>query len=431
MQFIIKKRDGPGRTGELTIDKTVVTPNIFFVNSKRFKAPSFANLTISSKEDIANSGQLFVVKNALQFYQKSKDFIEYIVELKENIGYDKVIYLPATGETTNFALLTYMGIDLFDSTSAIVSARNGKLFFPNGSIHKNELKELPCSCPSCSKFKDKPSEMKFEEILNHNYYIILNEIKTIRNAIANGNLRGLVENRVQNQPHLASILRILDRKHNSFLEMQTPITSNSTVFATSKETFNRPEIKRFQERVINRYKKPESAKILLLLPCSAKKPYSFSKSHKLFSEKIIGSGNPSIVHELIITSPIGLVPRELELVYPASNYDISVTGVWDEDEKKMIRKLLKDFLKVNEYKKIIAHLPEELLSFTEDVLKDFEKTCVDKPTTKKSLDNLSKTLKKIVKEYEKVKYIDRKVEDVLGLAYYQFGKKLANKILEK
>ena len=431
MQFRIKKRDGPGRIGEFTIDKKpVVTPNIFSINTKRFKAPSFADVTLSNKDDLTKSDHLFVIKNALQLFQRSKNFVEFIVEIKESIGYDKAVYLPAAGEPVNFALLTYMGIDLFDSTSAIMSARDGKLFFSDGKIDKNDLKELPCNCPSCNKFKGKPSEMKFDNILNHNYYIILNEIKNVRNAISNGRLRGLVEARVQNDPHLISILRTLDRGYNSYLEKQTPVTSSSTLFATSKETFNRPEIKRFQDRVIHRYRKPKSTKMLLLLPCSAKKPYSFSQSHKLFLEKINSSGNPSVIHEVIITSPIGLVPRELELVYPASNYDIPVTGVWDEDEKKMIRNLLKDYLKVNKYDKIISHLPEEIMSFTKDILKDAVKTCIDKTTSKKSLDNLSKNLNRIVKEYEKVKYQERKVEDILGLASYQFDEKLAKKILE-
>ena len=38
----------------------------------------------------------------------------------------------------------------------------------------------------------------------------------------------------------------------------------------------------------------------------------------------------SSLHELIVTSPVGLVPRELENSYPASSYDIPVIGIWYE-----------------------------------------------------------------------------------------------------
>jgi len=429
MKFNVIKRDGPGRIGDLTINKkSIATPNIYFVNTTRFKAPHFADLTISNKDDLNKSEGLFIVENAQQLFQKSKKFVDSVVEFKKE-SYDKALFLPTVGEPVNLALLVYLGIDLFDSISAITAARNDEILFPTGKINKKNLRELSCNCPICSKYKGKPSEMNFDEILNHNYHSLLNEIKNVRNAIYNNQLRGLVETRVINDPHLTSILRNLDNNHYLFLEKQTPLTSNSTIFATSKEVFNRPEIKRFQERIIKRYKKPKSAKVLLLLPCSAKKPYSFSQSHKLFREKLFFSGNPNVVHEVIITSPIGIVPRELELVYPASNYDIPVTGIWDEDEKKMIRSLLTEYLKNNKYEKIISHLPPEIMEFTEDLLHDTIKTCIDKPTSKKSLEKLSKVLKKEVKEYEKVKPQNRKIEDVLSSAYYQFNRKPAENLL--
>jgi archaeosine synthase len=215
--------------------------------------------------------------------------------------------------------------------------------FPTGSCRKNQLPELPCNCSCCIKIKD-ASRMKYEEILEHNYSTLLCEIKQVRNAIAVGSLRELVETRIRTSPLLTSMLRILDLNHYRFLEERTPIMRKQPLIATTKDSLIRPEIRRFQERVIQRYEKPPCARILLLLPCSAKKPYSFSKSHKLFRERILNLDNSFVVHEVILTSPLGLVPRELELTYPASTYDTAVTGHWDEDEKKMIRNLLQQYL---------------------------------------------------------------------------------------
>ncbi|MCK4995460.1 MAG: DUF5591 domain-containing protein [Thermoplasmatales archaeon] len=452
MQFNVKQRDGPSRIGELLIDnKQVVTPNILYVNTDRFKAPNFADIittntkgrkdkpslqipkqSIHLTEDTLKdkSGSVFIVVNAYQLFQQPRNFVNFIVELREKIGYQKMIYPPSIGDPTNLALLSYMGIDLFDSTSAIIAARKDILLFPNVKHNKNDIQELPCDCPSCSKFTGKPSDMKFQDILNHNYYEILKEIKHIRNAINQGNLRGLVETRVKADPNLTAILRNLDTNHNTFLEKRTPITSNAKVYANSKESLLRPDIRRFQKRVIVNYKKPKSAKILLLLPCSAKKPYSFSKSHKFFRDKLISSGNPFVVHEVIVTSPMGLVPRELELVYPASSYDIPVTGVWDEDEKKMIRTLLTTYLKANKYDKIISHLPKGIMDFVEDLLKNPEKTCIDRPTSDKSVEKLAKVLKRTVNDYDQVKPQTRLVNDMQGFASYQFGKKTAEQLLK-
>jgi archaeosine synthase len=449
MEFNIKKRDGPARTGELTVNaKKIITPNILFVDTQRFKAPDFADVLLTNEKKTTRkpilkfsdklliqkikekSNTLFIVENALQLFKQAKKFIEYIVNLKEKVGYQTAIYLPSTGNPINLSLLTYLGIDLYDSTSAIIAARNNILLFETGSFQTIELEEIQCSCPSCCKIKKKPIEMNFQEILNHNYYAINTEIKHVRNAIAQENLRNLVEKRVKANPNLTAILRNLDRYHYNYLEKRTPIHSNNKLIATSIESLNRPEIKRFQERIISRYKKPESARILLLLPCSAKKPYSFSKSHKLFKEKIITTKNPQIIHEVIITSPIGIVPRELELIYPASSYDIPVTGVWNEQEKKMITNLLSKYLEINKYEKIITHLPEEINDFIKSILKDVIETCKNNPTSKESLEYLFETLNTIVSKFEKIKPKNRAREDLQALASYQFDKKIAAKLLK-
>ena len=471
MLFKIKKRDGAARIGEFLIEKKEIkTPNILYLNTIRFKAPDFGKIVITNKKNkikipslkftrnslfseikeknnefcfisenntLKNSDfkklnvKIFIVKNAFQLLNQPKNFIDFIINLRNKIGYQKIIYLPRIGQPKNLALLSYLSIDLFDSTEAIIAARNNILFFEYGSFRIDELVENPCNCPSCININKKPSEMEFQEILNHNYYIINTEIKHVTNAIYQENLRNLVENRIKSDPNLTAILRNLDRNYYEFLEKRTSITSKGKIIATSLESLYRPEIRRFQDRVINRYKKPESTKILLLLPCSAKKPYSFSKSHKFFREKLLSTKNPFIVHEVIITSPLGIVPRDLELVYPASSYDIPVIGIWDEIEKNIITQLLSKYLSLNKYEKIIIHLSKELTDFIKPLIKEPIISCKDNPTSLKSLDNLYEILNKTVNNYEIVKAQKRSKEDVEALASYQFGKKIANRLVKE
>ena len=377
-----------------------------------------------------NDASLFVVANSLQLLSQQSKFVEFMTELRRKIGYQRMIYLPCIGKPSSFALLAYMGVDFFDSISTIISARNEILLFPTGGLNKNELNEIPCSCPSCSKMKGKVLEMNYLQILNHNYFALLDEIKRVRNAIALGNLRELVETRVRSSPNLAAILKILDFQHYNFLEKRTPVVRKNKLLATSKESLFRPEIKRFQERVIKRYQKPKDTKILLLLPCSAKKPYSFSKSHRLFGERVSNLKNPHVIHEVIITSPLGIVPRELELTYPASAYDIAVTGHWDEDEKKIIRNLLKQYLEINVYDKVILHIPSNIQDFIIDLIENPIDTCIGNPTSRESLDELSNVLKKVTSKYDIVIPSKRTYENMNALASYQFGKKIAEKLLK-
>lgn len=492
MKLEVHSRDGAGRTGRAKIDdKEFNIPNIIFVDTPRFRSPDFAELVgrfnnsgkrekiivgypeyvwseskrvsshlslprcipypsnilpIPSTTDIQNgiwkiyaeeekkrrlSGGIFTISNAISLYPRSRDFVRRVVKVRERIGYNSLLHLPGVADVKNLSLLVYMGVDLFDSVKAIICARRGFLFFPEGSVHKDHLREKICHCRSCNKFDD-PSEMKFEDILLHNLIMMANEIERIRSSIFRGSLRELIESRISNSPELTEKFRVLNMEFYEFLEERTPILKRTKLKAVLRESINYPEIERFRRRVIERYRKPESAKILLLLPCSAKKPYSLSKTHRMFRDQISKSGNPHIIHEIIITSPIGIVPRELEMVYPANSYDVPVTGHWFEDELEMIRNALVNYGKKNKYDIVMSHLQEELNLVVEDVFKEVITTCLDNnPTSKDSLENLRRSLSRVVSDYSKISGEKRLKEDLLSLASYQFGESVARELIKE
>ena len=71
----------------------------------------------------------------------------------------------------------------------------------------------------------------------------------------------------------------------------------------------------------------------------------------------------------MVTSPLGLVPRELEDLWPAAHYDIPVSGEWDEDELRVIRGMLDRLVDRVGYSAIVNHsgIP---LSFSESTVID-------------------------------------------------------------
>lgn len=373
---------------------------------------------------------LFIISNATQLFYNPTEFVTYISALQKNKKSHQIVYLPSTADPTNLSLLIYLGIDIVDTMQAIIAARNNILLFPDGRKHISKLKEIPCICPSCQKHSN-PSTFEFEDILFHNYYMMINELKTIKNAIHNESLRELISLRINSSPHLTSILRLYEKNNYSIIESKTPIHRKTPVKATTLDTINRPEIKRFQQRILHRYKKPESTSILLLLPCSAKKPYSFSKSHKKFIQTIQSIKNHYTIHEMIITSPLGIVPRELELIYPASSYDIPVTGAWYEEEKEMILKLLKEYLSKNTYQKTIIHLPPPLNTYLQENIPDTISTQITaSAATHQSLQKLKETLKTEIEGIETISGKTRFKENMLSLASYQFTPTLAQHLLK-
>ncbi len=373
---------------------------------------------------------LFVIANASQLIRRLKSFAEFMITLREKIGYSKLIYLPSLATPASLSLFCYMGIDCFDSTSATLAAYQNIFLFPTGILKKEDINHLPCSCPQCIKHKQNPQTMSTKDIIAHNNYMMQNELLLVRNMILQQNLRQLVESRIRSNPVLTALLRWLDKEYYEVFEKHTPIIKTNTILATSKESLFRPEIQRFQHRVLERYQKPPSSKILLMLPCSAKKPYSTSKSHTLFQDQLFSLSNHSIVHELILTSPLGLVPRELERMYPASSYDIPVIGEWDYDEQQMIRTMIKQYLEKNTYDHCIIHLPENVQEFIVDLFPSYTITCCDTPTSAESLNKLKTTLKQKISSYKQLSVQQRTWENVFSMASYQFGSQLAKNLLD-
>ncbi len=460
MKFEAIKRDCNTRTGYLEIEKNkkIRIPNIFWYSSLRIPPPSFAEIKLKAGSffypnndsfslppalvypyffpeklhekafEVSKSNEIFsiifpkiesvkksliyVMANTKELFQNPRNFVESIINIRKKIGYS-LLYAPGIANPINLPILCYLGIDLFDSLDIIVKTRKKIYFTSCKEYNLEEIEEYPCSCNFCKK-----GIKNYEDLLMHNYEIMKNElVKTIK-AIESNRLREIVEAKSHLNANYASMIRILDVEHYEYQEKRYPIIGNKII--ASPYSIYRPDIVRFRKRVIERYEKPASAKILLLLPCSAKKPYSTSKSHKIFNRVIANSPNRHIIHEVIITSPIGIVPRELEYIYPAAHYDISVIGYWDKEEIHMVNYCLSKYLEKNKYDVIINHLPKEI---TLDI--DAIETCIEHPTSDDSIKELAKALE-ITENYEKISHTKRRYENARSMLLYQFGQVAKN-----
>jgi archaeosine synthase len=148
---------------------------------------------------------------------------------------------------------------------------------------------------------------------------------------------------------------------------------------------------------------------VVLLPCSMKKPYSNSKSHQKF-RKLTRS-----YQELIVTSPFGICPRELENTFPIQSYDVSTTGSWSQDEIRTTGELIAKYC---EGKTIVANLAGGYLESCEAYVDDFINVCEDgRPTSPDSLYNLRMELK----NHKKVNKREKTLHGLKSIAKFQFG----------
>jgi archaeosine synthase len=231
-------------------------------------------------------------------------FIKYIHRIRSWVSPRRLLYAPGI-PITYIPILVYLGVDVFD-------------FLQLELISANNLYQ------SSVVFDQNPSLEQFIDVLERT-----------RNALKGGILRDMVRVFANAYPPLKAILRRIDR--NIPLE-GTPLYRTHQLLCTDETDFTRPEVSFFRERVRSRYTPPSFTQGIIFLPCSAKKPYSASKSHQRFNGVIKRTlkRRRHVIKQVIITSPLGVVPRELEYTYPAGHYDIPVTDYWMIEEKKHV-----------------------------------------------------------------------------------------------
>lgn len=371
------------------------------------------------------SKDFYIMDGAGCFENRAGKMFVKIVEIRNKIPPDSVLYAPNIATPENLSMLIYLGIDAVDNTRALVAAADNTYFTPAGSFRLSDLTELPCGCPVCANrdpanLKELGPAKRKKLLEKHNNSVLEAELALCREMIRRGNLREYVEGKCRIQPWLAALLRHSDSEYN-YIEARTPITRTAPLLATTSEALTRPEVVRFAKRVQQRYEPPEKD-ILLLLPCSAKKPYSTSLSHSKFIRAM--GKKRKYIQELIVTSPLGIVPRELELTYPAAHYDTTVTGHWDAEERKWVESCLQHFLEKHPYKHIIAHVDGDYRDICESVANrtglELTYTSENRCMAEDSLRNLETTLQSIKTDPAKRGSWHR--ETLQAIADYQFGK---------
>jgi archaeosine synthase len=235
-------------------------------------------------------------------------------------------------------VLYYTGIDLFDIGYAIERATQSiRLWSLTEELIEKEHTPRFCRCASCTLGINDPENSRTDlvkRLTSHNVALYQEILSESVDMMRRGNLRWLVESFTHSSPSNAAFLRNIDSHFYHFLEEFTPSTGFGPRPLIGPESYHAPMVRRFREFVASRFQPPPSKQLVLLFPCSARKPYSDSKSHRRFNEVIERALGLTRNHvaETILTSPLGVVPRELERMYPAASYDIPVTGVWDHEE---------------------------------------------------------------------------------------------------
>ena len=425
-------------------------PNIIFGLSIRiFDYPELIEYYFSFIKKAPNI-KLLNLLDLFDNFLKYRRILEALIQIKSNL--DNNLVLMASGKIVpnQYPFLVYLGIDLINPTYMLyLSSENFyntiEFLLPIYKVH-----DFPCSCFACSGELRKVKEIKYSgkklELLSlHNIISANNQLNKIKQYLKTEDFRNFVEKAVLNDLNLISALKILDNTYYDHIKYETPvIQQNKKINCIGALSYNRPDFRYFRQRLLQTFTPEPWTRLILIYPCSSKKPYSKSKSHRAFQKIMRRFPDFPNFQEVILTSPLGAIPRQYEDIYPVNSYDISVTGIWDSEEITITANMLKELLQnYNENIPVICHLKgkgyHKVIKRVQKSLnhKFYFSEVKEKLISKESLNSLYEKIKDLKDIYQPQENIplknriqkswDRKLLKIID---YQLGKGMGIKLIQ-
>jgi len=255
---------------------------------------------------------------------------DMILTAKKGIPIERPLHLFGAGHPSMFAIAVALGCDLFDSAAYALYAREGRYMTENGTWRLPEMDYFPCTCPRCATETPKtpPSKTTKEReifLAEHNLWVCIAELKRIKQAIRDGRLWELAQIRSHTHPALHSALKRI-KNHKDFLATYSPSIKTSGLFYFNHEGLTRPEITQYKQRLQTRYTPPINTQTLLLLPQTRNKPFHKAPEMKKIRHllRLLKPEHANKVHIAIFSAPFGIVPIELDEVYPLSQHETAL-----------------------------------------------------------------------------------------------------------
>ncbi len=298
---------------------------------------------------------------ALQSYN-FRQVAETIIITKQNLIPSRPLHGFSIGHPIFFALAVAFGADLFDSSAYALFARDKRYLTLNGTLRFEKLEEFPCVCPVCTKFtpqelKELPNSQIEYLIAKHNLYVTLGEIKQIHVAIRENWLWELVQERIRAHPNLLDAFIYNLSKYSELFLKFDPISKKSGFFYSGSESLLRPEVIRYEKKILEMYNPPSQATILLLIPDLDVRFSNAPQFQKWFTfiDELSYRTN---IHVCFYSPIFGIIPEELKDIYPLSQHEYPKT--YDAQLNSHAKNIFLKYLQKhqNQYKKIWIYRPK-------------------------------------------------------------------------
>ncbi len=241
--------------------------------------------------------------------------LEMVATVKSNLQREAAVHLFGAGHPLILPFAVALGVDLFDSASYILYARDGRIMLRDRTLHLDDVKTeyLPCSTRLCymsvEELREMPREERILHIAEHNLAILREELLEIKQRIHEGTLWEYLEIKARAHPSLYRFLKSL-HKRRTLLEAFDPETHPTPhgLFFYGDTASSRPEPCRHWARM-TQLDTPRRAVVIRV----ETKPYTQSWEYGY-----IKSLMKNDIHVLFYDPTFGIVPEEVAEVYPLS-----------------------------------------------------------------------------------------------------------------
>ncbi|MBD3188031.1 hypothetical protein GF325_14435, partial [Candidatus Bathyarchaeota archaeon] len=226
-------------------------------------------------------------------------------------------------------MLVHAGFDGLLENGLLEATSRRKYLFQGEILDISSRKVLPCTCKHCIALQDQDfrylDTWEMQVLLYcHNLLQMAKAVAFLRELIRDEGFRHHVEVWSHGLPSHGIWLSFFNDHVKKLANKLQPLDLKKPVPLTGVASYFRPDIVRFRHKVSHWYHFPWRTRIVVLLPCSARKPYKDSKSHRKFIQAMNRGWErwSQVSSELMITSPLGIVPRQVEDCFPAAHYDL-------------------------------------------------------------------------------------------------------------
>ncbi len=246
--------------------------------------------------------------------------VEMVYRARLYLPLSRPLHLFGAGHPMIIPFVVALGVDMFDSASYILYARDNRYMTLTRTYRLEDLDYLPCSCPVCRKYsaeelKEMPYEERVRLLALHNLHVLKQAIDEVKVAIREGRLWELLEERARAHPSLYQAFRQFIR-YRDYLEKLSPRVKGGEVhglFLYGIESTWRPQIVRHYRYLETRVEK-HSEKIVLAPLDPSDKPFRHSTVYNM----VRGEEGDVVAYVPYLVA----IPVELSETYPLSQFEM-------------------------------------------------------------------------------------------------------------